>query len=225
MNLTIYHGSDHIIKKPEYGLGKPYNDYGKGFYCTESLCMAKEWAVKDKVDGWINCYQINDSGLRMLNLNSGEYSILHWLTILLENRDFQVKTPLAVEAKRYLLQAFHVDISEYDCIKGYRADDSYFSFAKDFVNGVISLRQLDYAMKLGKLGEQIMIKSEDAFARMEFVSFEKVNCNEWYPKRKARDDVARKDYFDLDKNQYVRGDIYITRILDEEIDANDPRIS
>ena len=35
MKKTIYHGSDHIIEKPQYGYGKPYNDYGVGFYCTE----------------------------------------------------------------------------------------------------------------------------------------------------------------------------------------------
>ena len=45
MKKTIYHGSDHIIEKPQYGYGKPYNDYGVGFYCTENPNMAKEWGV------------------------------------------------------------------------------------------------------------------------------------------------------------------------------------
>ena len=45
MEKTIYHGSDHIIKKPKFGYSKPYNDYGIGFYCTQNPNMAKEWGV------------------------------------------------------------------------------------------------------------------------------------------------------------------------------------
>ena len=55
-------------------------------------------------------------------------------------------------------RTFLLDISEYDVIIGYRADDSYFSFAQDFVAGVISLQKLSEAMQLGKLGEQIVLK-------------------------------------------------------------------
>ena len=40
--MNIYHGSKDIIKQPEYGKGKPHNDYGLGFYCTEDIEMAKE---------------------------------------------------------------------------------------------------------------------------------------------------------------------------------------
>ncbi|MBR2627880.1 MAG: DUF3990 domain-containing protein, partial [Peptococcaceae bacterium] len=38
---------------------------------------------------------------------------------------------------------------------GYRADDSYFSFANAFLNNTLSLRQLEKAMMLGKHGEQV----------------------------------------------------------------------
>ena len=34
--LTIFHGSGQIIERPTFGLGNPHNDYGLGFYCTES---------------------------------------------------------------------------------------------------------------------------------------------------------------------------------------------
>lgn len=46
MEKMIYHGSDHIIERPEFGYGKTYNDYGTGFYCTENPNMAKEWYKK-----------------------------------------------------------------------------------------------------------------------------------------------------------------------------------
>ena len=43
--MKLYHGSDHIVEAPTFGLGKPYNDYGLGFYCTQHPDMAGEWAV------------------------------------------------------------------------------------------------------------------------------------------------------------------------------------
>ncbi len=37
MKKILYHGSDVILKKPLYGVGKEDNDYGSGFYTTEDI--------------------------------------------------------------------------------------------------------------------------------------------------------------------------------------------
>ena len=87
MEKTIYHGSDHIIEKPKFGYGKPYNDYGIGFYCTQNPNMAKEWGVGIDHNGYANRYEIECDGLTILDLNAPGYTMLQWLTILLENRD------------------------------------------------------------------------------------------------------------------------------------------
>ena len=123
MLRTIYHGSKDIIKKPVFGYGKPYNDYGLGFYCTESLDMAKEWGTGADQDGYANRYSIDCAGLTILDLSSEEYCILHWLAILLENREFTVQAGLALEAKEYILSAFSVDYKCHDIIIGYRAKE------------------------------------------------------------------------------------------------------
>ena len=57
--LTIYHGSSKIIERPDFGTGNPHNDYSLGFYCTESMELAKEWASSTETDGFANQYQIN----------------------------------------------------------------------------------------------------------------------------------------------------------------------
>ena len=74
MKKIIYHGSDHIIEQPEFGYGKPYNDYGIGFYCTENPNMAKEWGVGIDHNGYANQYQINCDGLSILDLHASEYT-------------------------------------------------------------------------------------------------------------------------------------------------------
>lgn len=224
MIKELYHGSSTIIEKPLFGHGKPYNDYGLGFYCTDSLEMAKEWGVGKDQDGYANCYEIDCDGMQILDLNAPEYCILHWLTVLLQNREFDVPSGLALEAKEYLLVNFYIDYESSDAIIGYRADDSYFSFAQDFINGTISYRQLNNAMHLGKLGQQFVLKSKTAFERIKFVGSEIAESSEWYTKKMLRDRSARREYFSVERNRRQHGDLYITQIMDEEMIPNDPRL-
>lgn len=224
MIKTLYHGSANIIEKPVFGFGKTYNDYGLGFYCTDSLQMAKEWAASKDQDGFANCYEMECDGLDILDLNAPDYCILHWLGILLQNREFDIPSALALEAKEYLLANFAVDYSHRDAIIGYRADDSYFSFAQDFINGTISYRQLNNAMHLGKLGQQFVLKSQLAFDRICFTGSEVAESSQWYAKKMLRDKTARREYFSVERNKRQRGDLYITQIMDEEMKANDPRL-
>lgn len=224
MIQKLFHGSPNIIEKPIYGYGKPYNDYGLGFYCTDSLQMAKEWGVDKDKDGYANCYELECDGLQILNLNSPDYCILHWLTILLKNREFDIPSGLALDAKEYLLANFSVDYENYDAIIGYRADDSYFSFAQDFINGTISYRQLNNAMHLGKLGQQFVLKSKTAFDRIRFVGSEIAESSEWYVKKMQRDKTARRECFNVERNRRERGDLYITQIIDEEMTSHDARL-
>lgn len=224
MVKTLYHGSCNIIEKPVFGYGKSYNDYGLGFYCTDSLEMAKEWAAGKDQDGYANCYELDCNGLQILNLNAPEYCILHWLAVLLRNREFDVPSGLALEAKEYLLGVFNVDYETCDAMIGYRADDSYFSFAQDFINGMISYRQLNNAMHLGKLGQQFVLKSRTAFERIRFVGSEVVESSKWYAKKMLRDRAARREYFSVERSRRQKGDFYIAQIMDEEMMPDDSRL-
>ena len=219
--MVLYHGSEHIIEKPTYHGGRRNNDYGYGFYCTEYSDMAREWSAAPGRTGILNSYDFDIVGLSILNLN--EYSILTWLSVLLQNRVFQLNSPLAREAHAYLIKEFGFDYGSYDVITGYRADDSYFYLAQDFMNGTISVAQLRKAMQLGNLGNQIALISKNSYEHIKFAGYEEVDSSIWYPKRKARDDKARKDYHSTDK-RYIRGDIYVTRIIDEEMKKDDARL-
>lgn len=224
MIIKIYHGSENIIEKPVFGFGKTYNDYGIGFYCTDIPEMAKEWGAGIDRNGYANCYEIDCTDLTILDLNDENYCMLHWLSVLLQNREFDVPSGLALEAKEYIIKNFPVDYESYDIIIGYRADDSYFSFAQDFINGTISYRQLCNAMKLGKLGQQFVLKSSKAFERIKFTGYEIADSEEWYAKRMNRDRSARREYFDVERNKRQRGDLYITQIMDEEMKSDDSRL-
>ena len=206
-----------------YEAGKAYKDYGEGFYCTKDLELAKEWACTINSGGFVNQYIIDTDVLNILNLQSDDYTILHWLALLMENRKFRIATPVMKRGEEWLKNNFLVDISGYDAIVGYRADDSYFSFARAFVNNEISLKQLAYAMKLGKLGEQFVLKSEKAFNLIEFVSYVPVDHTEYYSRRKIRDEEARAAFrAELEKDD-IEG-LYMRDIIREEVKADDPRL-
>ena len=213
--LTIYHGSKYIIEKPVYRGGKAENDYGFGFYCTENLELAKEWSCSNnEVNGFANKYTITIDGFKILDLTNEKYSILNWMAILLKHRTFDLTNPISQQAKDYLIKNFYIDVTQFDIVIGYRADDSYFSFARDFVNNTISVRQLSRAMELGQLGKQVVIISEKAFDKLEFESFETADRLEYFAKRQARDEKAKKDYLQgsIKKNS-IANDLFVIDII------------
>lgn len=222
--MLVYHGSNHIIEVPVYNGSKRTNDYGYGFYTTESIELAKEWACADNQDGFANTYEADLEGLRILNLNSPEYNILNWLAILARYRSYWQKGSIAEEAKEYLQRNFFIDPTPYDVIIGYRADDSYFTFAQDFVAGTISLSKLSEAMRLGKLGEQIVFKSKESFSHIHFVGAEPADAGTFYEKKTTRDREARRAYRSTKRASDSINELFMLDIMREGITNGDPRL-
>lgn len=220
--ITIYHGSEKIIENPILGGGKRNNDFGFGFYCAESEELAKEWAVSSLRDGFSNRYTLNTEYLNILNLNSPAYTILNWIAILVEHRLFSIKNPVAGRAKRYLIENFSVNVNAFDLIIGYRADDSYFDYAESFLNNGITVEQLAQAMRLGKLGEQIVIKSPFAFSNLKYEGFTVVEKEQYYVSRKSRNDEANRLYFEMLEQE--SDGLYMQDIIRGDIKNDDLRI-
>lgn len=221
--IILYHGSEKIISKPEFGKGKAYNDYGLGFYCTQNIELAKEWACPSDNDGFSNCYELEMDGLSVLDLLSATFTTLHWLAILIANRRFDMDTPIMRQGAYYLKNNFLPDISKFDLIKGYRADDSYFSFAQAFLSNQISYKQLGNAMKLGKLGEQIVLKSKKAFDLIEFQKYEVAEGKKYYTLRLNRMEKAKSDYKKSLEDSDISG-LFIRDLILGDVKDDDPRL-
>lgn len=220
--ITIYHGSRQVIEHPTFGLGRKNNDFGLGFYCTKSRDLAKEWAVSSLSDGFTNRYTLDTEYLSILNLNSPEYTILNWVAVLVGHRLFSIKTPVARRARQYLIENFGLNVDAYDLVCGYRADDSYFEYAEAFLNNAITVEQLSRAMRLGKLGEQIVVKSEFAFSKLKYEGFEVAKKDQYYVLRKARGDEANQIYLDILEEE-IDG-LYIQDIIRGGVLNDDPRV-
>lgn len=222
--MELYHGSDRIISRPSFGGGKPHNDYGPGFYCTRNLELAYEWACTDHYTGFANKYDLDDAALAIVNLNSRKYHILNWLAVLLENRVFDITASLPGRARRYILDNYLPDYKDYDIITGYRADDSYFSFARAFLNNTLTLEQLSRAMHLGKLGEQVVIRSVRAYEALMYLGAAPASRDVWFPRRMARDEAARVSLRSIQHESDPLNAVYVVDIMRDGWQNDDPRL-
>ena len=221
----IYHGSEKIIEQPSLKYSGRFNDYGVGFYCAESDELAKEWACKNNKDGFVNAYELNLEGLNLLNLEDGNHNALNWIALLLKNRIFKTDVPIATEAREFIIKRYTPDIKGKDIIRGYRADDSYFRFAQAFIENAISLRSLNDALRLGKLGIQTVLMTQKAIDAAEFKGASPADREMYYPRFVRRDTKAREDYRKIERNRGMNiNELYIVDLIREEMDANDPRI-
>jgi len=212
MKRTLYHGSESIIEKPTFGKGNNYNDYGLGFYCTSDVEAAKQWASRKSGFGFVNKYHIRDDRLKILDLTKGSSNnVLIWLTILINNRstfdELKNNYPKEIE---YLNYHYYIDLSSYDVVIGYRADDSYFRFPLSFLSNEITLKSLEEIYKAGNLGKQYVLLSKRAFDLLRFDSYLDVNeihRREYYSKKEE----ASKLYRNLIINDRYSSE---TKILD-----------
>lgn len=210
--MQLYHGSIHKIPSPTYGLGNHKNDYGLGFYCTAHYDLAAEWACSKEHNGFVNEYDLDTTSLTRFSLTDSQYHILNWLAVLLENRTFSLNSPIKKEGYKFLLTNFLPEYASADIIIGYRADDSYFSFANAFLSNEISLSQLNSAMKLGDLGEQLVLKSANAFKQLKYVNSYSVSKQIYYPKRLKRDRTARENFSTM-RNEQVTNGLFLIDIM------------
>lgn len=196
--IVLYHGTSHKIITPTYGLGNSKHDYGRGFYLTEDFELAKEWAVcrPEEKNGWVHKFELDTDDLRILDFQ--KLGILAWLAELMKHRD-------ASDSRRYqmlagkFIEKYGANTSEYDVIKGWRANASYFYIAKEFVRDNVDIDILEELLSLGGLGIQYCIKSERAYSKLKEIDdgLSTVDYDEFNEKYNQRDADARRKMRDL----------------------------
>lgn len=195
--IILYHGTPDEVVNPVYGGGQDKHDYGRGFYLTEDIELAKEWAVcrPNQQNGWVHKYELDCTDLKMFDFQ--EKNVLSWLAELMKHRD-------AADTKRYrmlaakFIEKYGIDVNSYDVIKGWRADASYFYIAKEFVRDNIDIEILEELLSLGGLGIQYCLKSKLAFSKLrEIDEILPVDYTEFNDKYNKRDIEARNKMRDL----------------------------
>ena len=88
--IILYHGSPNKIVTPVFGGGDDKHDYGRGFYLTENIDLAKEWAVcrPNEQNGWVHKYELNTRKLKIFDFQ--EKDVLSWLAELMKHRELLI---------------------------------------------------------------------------------------------------------------------------------------
>ena len=97
------------------------------------------------------------------------------------------------------IEKYGIDTSDYDVIKGWRANASYFYIAKEFVRDNIDVDILEELLSLGGLGIQYCIKSELAYSKLHEIKEEltSVAYSEFNSRYNQRDVEARRNMRNL----------------------------
>lgn len=206
--IILFHGSPDKVITPEFGKGEDKHDYGKGFYLTENIELACEWAVckPNALNGWVHKYELETEGLKIFDFQ--DESVLAWLAELMKHRD-------ASDSKRYRMLAqkfidkYGIDTGAYDVIKGWRANASYFYIAKAFVRDEVDLDILEELLSLGGLGIQYCIKSEKAYSQLHeiqeaLISVEYDVFNQKYNDRDVQGRDKMRELIDSDANKVTK---------------------
>jgi len=208
--ITVYHGSDKIIEKPEFGKGYVYNDYGRGFYLTLDKNLAGEWAVlRTGFNGYINEYELDLTGLNILDTNA--VALENLIAILIENRDIDF-AEVFVGSRNLFIEKYAVDIGGYDIIRGIRANDRFYSYMRGFITGLITKEAVERLINLGDWGIQVCLKSARAFDNIRLVGYTEAASETYYKDALDRNRTAGDLYRQLDSSVLRTGN-FITDLI------------
>lgn len=203
--VLLYHGTNDKDVMPAYGLGKDKHDYGNGFYLTENINLAKEWSVctPNERNGYVHAFELETDGLKILDFQ--EKGILPWLAELMKHRHADESKRYQVLSQRFI-DKYGINSEEYDVIKGWRANASYFFIAREFVRDNIDIDILEELLYLGGLGIQYCIKSELAYSKLHEVKELQLDVsylefNELYNQRDIKARNKMKELVNSDKNK------------------------
>ena len=146
--ITIYHGSNVVVEKPQILVSGFYKDFGYGFYCTNIEKQAKKWALTKSGNSVVSYYKYEPlNGLQILSFPK---MTDEWL-------DFVVACRRGIK-------------HNYVIVEGPMADDQIWDYVEDFMEGKITREAFWVLAKFKYPTHQIVFCTQKA---LESISFEK----------------------------------------------------
>ena len=145
--ITIYHGSNVVVEKPQIMISGFYKDFGYGFYCTNLEKQAKKWALTKRGDSIVSLFSYKPSGaLRILSFPE---MTDEWL-------DFVVSCRRGIK-------------HDYDIVEGPMADDQIWDYVEDFMEVIITREAFWVFAKFKYPTHQIVFCTQKALDSITFI--------------------------------------------------------
>jgi hypothetical protein len=99
--ITLYHGTTHDFTEIDVRRGKPFKDFGQGFYTTRSRESAVNMALRNRdielrrlkrrritreVTPWLFAFELDESKLETLNVKRFDGADKEWVRFIVLNR-------------------------------------------------------------------------------------------------------------------------------------------
>jgi len=166
--MTLYHGSDQIIKTPELRPSIRALDFGPGFYTTTDKDQAVNFAAKvyDRLirtnnfpkGKFISIYEVDYDAMKkkleILHFRSADDA---WFDYIIANR-------------RNIYKG-----KKFDVIFGPVANDTIYRTLVAFENGILSKAETIARLKVRRLFDQMTFASEKSFSFLDFSGFLEIN--------------------------------------------------
>ncbi|MCQ2199667.1 MAG: DUF3990 domain-containing protein [Paludibacteraceae bacterium] len=160
--MKLYHGSNVVVSCPDLSRGKPFKDFGQGFYLSDTFEQAMEMAKRVVERGGANqtpivsTFEFDDSVMidNSFNVKCFNTYTEEWAEFVLRNRDR--RTP----------QPYH----NYDIVYGPIADDGVVRQMRRFEMGAISMKELMQELQYPpKITFQYFFGSERGLEKLKFL--------------------------------------------------------
>ena len=165
---TLYHGSINFFDKPNANKGKPFKDFGRGFYLSKERQNAiniafrnktieesrnKRLGITDNVNAFLYTFELNLSFLKDYSIKEFPNADKEWLLFVLTNRSSSAKS------------------HTYDVVIGPTANDDTRASLRAYNAGAYGEQDSDEAMnmlirrlKVDKLPEQIYFSNNNVLS-------------------------------------------------------------
>ena len=168
--MRLYHGTDKFFEFPDLSKCRPFKDFGKGFYLSPDLAVAKRMAERCAMRSeqanapmYVYVYDFDESGASGLAVRTFP-SIINseFALFVLANRRGRINA------------ADHNRDNRYDIVSGPIADDKLGVLFRRFEDGEVSIEYLTENLKYRKLSLQYSFHTKRSLKLLSLLEVRRV---------------------------------------------------
>ena len=160
--MKLYHGTDAFFERPDLAKCRPFKDFGRGFYLTPDLSVAKRMAERcversdwQGASKYVYVYEFDDSDISSLRIKRFSAAVdEEFAKFVMANRQLRTREPE------------HNRDNRYDIVIGPIADDKMGVLFRRFEDGEVSLEYLIDELKFKKLSMQYSFHTTKALLKL-----------------------------------------------------------
>ena len=186
--MNLYHGTNKLIGKIDLTKSRNHVDFGTGFYMTDKLGTAYDWAIrKVELEGegvaTVFCYEIDPQLYKMSGLRFSNTPETAWLEFICTNRRTDAPYPSANEPRH-----------NFNWVSGPIANDKVVDVVAEYMRKEITAESAIMRLRVLPQTHQVSLHTTEAISFVDElnVMYKQLKNERWtqaWRKRKIRTDI------------------------------------